>query len=137
MEDSFAAMLRAMLQQNQGGGPGIGSGRPPGGTAGAMDVGGNRGQYEDGSPIPAAPSPGLGAGGIPGYRGVPGMAPGSPDRRMNIGGPYPPAPSPGLGSGIPNSTLYEDNSMGYPGGQGDPLLILLQLLLNNRFPNGM
>ena len=73
------------------------------------------------------------------------MSPGSPDRMMNIGGPYPPSQSPGLGSGVPNTRMYEDNSMGYPGvtspstlgpGGGDPLLMLLQVLLNNRFPNG-
>lgn len=56
-------------------------------------------------------------------------------------------PSPGLGSGVPAIGQYEDMSYGYPGtaspsslhpqGAGnDPLLILLQMLINNRFPNG-
>lgn len=95
------------------------------------------------------PSPGLGQGGMP-QRGMPGqrpgMNPGSPDRTLNMGGPMPPAQSAGLGSGVPNLRMYEDNSMGYPGtaspsalgpGSGDPLLMLLQILMNKRFPNGM
>lgn len=54
--DNRAAYL-AYLAKTLGAGmdmgarPGIGTARPPGGTAGSPDVGGNRGQYEDGSPI--------------------------------------------------------------------------------------
>lgn len=56
-------------------------------------------------------------------------------------------PSPGIGMGTPALQTYEDGSLGYPGtasanpgvypnGSGDPLLVLLQMWLNNRFPSG-
>ena len=100
-------ILRALMSQQ---GPKIGGSRPSGGTGGYPEYGGDRGRYEDGSPMRA--------------------------------------PSPGLGMGTPALQTYEDNSMGYPGtasanpnvhpnGVGDPILILLQTLLNQRHPNGM
>lgn len=93
------------------------------------------------TPIGPPPQPGLGQGGF-GGSGNPGPGYGV------IGDVNSPTPSPGLGMGTPGLQTYEDYSMGYPGtasanpmvhpqGAGDPLLILLQMLINQRFPNGM
>lgn len=46
------------------------------------------------------------------------------------------APSPGLGSGVGTPMVFEDGGMAYDGQWNDPLLKLLTILLNNRFPNG-
>lgn len=45
-------------------------------------------------------------------------------------------PSPGLGSGVGTPMVFEDGGMAYDGQWDDPLLKLLTVLLNNRFPNG-
>lgn len=137
--NTFADELRRRLQ-----GPQVGGARPSGGTGGYPDYGGDRGYFEDRSPIPV-PSPGLGGGGYQFVPGQPSLASG-PGFGV-IGNPNG-APQPGLGMGTPSPVMYEDYSMGYPGvaspnplvhpeGVGDPLLILLQMLLGQRFPNGM
>ena len=54
------------------------------------------------------------------------------------GGPgrvVPPSPSPGIGSGMEYPIRYEDASYGYEGSYRDKLMLLMESLMNRRFPN--
>jgi len=55
------------------------------------------------------------------------------------GGPgrvVPGTPSPGIGPGIGYPGQYEDGSYGYDGSYRDRLMLLMESLINRRFPNG-
>lgn len=54
------------------------------------------------------------------------------------GGPgtvVPPVTSPGIGAGMDYPTQYEDGSYGYQGSYRDKLMLLMESIMNRRFPN--